>query len=387
MGKFKKAKYNYSKLGRITFIRGLWITVGAVAAVFALRMLTRGHLADAIVEWIARILSISENEANLIYFRMVAANMQFILALVIIIFVFLLFHMLLDTYKRYFDEVVTGIDKLMEERAAISLSPELESVEHKLSDVKRTLAERADKAKRAEQQKNDLVVYLAHDIKTPLTSVIGYLSLLDETPDMPDEEKVKYIHTAWEKANRLRNLVNEFFEITRSHSESLPLQKTKVDLYYMIAQISDELYPQLNACGKIIENHVDEEISVYGDSDKLARVFNNILKNAITYSEDNSVIKVSARELSEWTVIQFENDGEIPEDKLNVIFDKFCRLSNARLSETGGSGLGLAIAKNIIVLHGGQIKAESSNGRTAFIIEIPSASSKVSVTAGGIQYE
>ena len=362
MGKFKKAKYNYSKLGRITFIRGLWITVGAVAAVFGLRMLTRGHLADAIVRWFARSLSISEMEADLLYFKLVTVNMQFILALVIIIFVFLLFHMLLDTYKRYFDEVVTGIDKLMEERAAISLSPELESVEHKLADVKRTLAERADKAKRAEQQKNDLVVYLAHDIKTPLTSVIGYLSLLDETPDMPDEEKAKYIHTAWEKANRLRTLVNEFFEITRSHSEALPLQKTKVDLYYMIAQISDELYPQLNACGKIIENHV-------------ARVFNNILKNAISYSAENSVIKVSAIELSAWTVIRFENDGEIPEDKLNVIFDKFCRLSNARLSETGGSGLGLAIAKNIIVLHGGQIRAESSNGRTAFIIEIPSASS------------
>ena len=381
MERYKKTKYNYSKLGRITFIRGLLITVGAVAAVLGLRMLTRGYWADAIVVWIARCLSISEKEADLIYFRIVTVNMQFILTLIIIIFVFLLFHMLLDTYKRYFDEVVTGIDKLMEERAAISLSPELERVERKLADVKRMLAERADKAKRAEHQKNDLVVYLAHDIKTPLTSVIGYLSLLDETPDMPDEEKAKYIHTAWEKANRLRTLVNEFFEITRSHSESLPIQKTKVDLYYMIAQISDELYPQLNACGKIIENHVGEDISVYGDSDKLARVFNNILKNAISYSEENSVIKVSARELSEWTVIQFENDGEIPEDKLNVIFDKFCRLSNARLSETGGSGLGLAIAKNIIVLHGGQIRAESSNGRTVFIIEIPSASSKIPVTA------
>ncbi|RHR48408.1 sensor histidine kinase [Clostridium sp. AF18-27] len=381
MERYKKTKYNYSKLGRITFIRGLLITVGAVAAVLGLRMLTRGYWADAIVVWIARCLSISEKEADLIYFRIVTVNMQFILTLIIIIFVFLLFHMLLDTYKRYFDEVVTGIDKLMEERAAISLSPELESVERKLADVKRMLAERADKAKRAEHQKNDLVVYLAHDIKTPLTSVIGYLSLLDETPDMPDEEKAKYIHTAWEKANRLRTLVNEFFEITRSHSESLPIQKTKVDLYYMIAQISDELYPQLNACGKIIENHVGEDISVYGDSDKLARVFNNILKNAISYSEENSVIKVSARELSEWTVIQFENDGEIPEDKLNVIFDKFCRLSNARLSETGGSGLGLAIAKNIIVLHGGQIRAESSNGRTVFIIEIPSASSEIPVTA------
>lgn len=381
MGKSKKAKYNYSKLGRITCIRGLRITLGAVIAVFALRMLTRGHLADAIALWIARSLSISDSEADLVYFSIVTANMQFILALIIIVFVFLLFHMLLDTYKRYFDEVVSGIDKLMEEGAEISLSPELESVEHKLADVKQTLAERADEARRAEQQRNDLVVYLAHDIKTPLTSVIGYLSLLDETPDMPDDKKSKYIHTAWEKANRLRNLVNEFFEITRSHSESIPLQKTNIDLYYMIAQISDELYPQLNACGKLIENHVGEDISVYGDSEKLARVFNNILKNAITYSEDNSMIKVSARELPEWTVIQFENEGEIPKDKLDVIFDKFYRLNSARLSETGGSGLGLAIAKNIVVQHGGRIRAESRNGRTAFVIEIPAAPSKVPATA------
>ena len=99
---------------------------------------------------------------------------------------------------------------------------------------------------------------------------------------------------------------------------------------------------------KIIENHVDEDISVYGDSDKLAEVFNNILKNAISYSAENSVIKVSARELSEWTVIQFENDGEIPEDKLNVIFDKFCRLSNARLSETGAPASDLLLQKILL---------------------------------------
>ena len=110
MGKSKKAKYNYSKLGRITCIRGLRITLGAVIAVFALRMLTRGHLADAIALWIARSLSISDSEADLVYFSIVTANMQFILALIIIVFVFLLFHMLLDTYKRYFDEVVSGID-------------------------------------------------------------------------------------------------------------------------------------------------------------------------------------------------------------------------------------------------------------------------------------
>lgn len=368
----EKISSDYSKLSRITFIRGLGIALGAVFAVVFLRALTRGHLADTIVIWIARIFSLSENEADLVYFNAVTVNLQFIIGIIIIIFVFLLFHMLLYSYKRYFDEVIAGIDKLMEEGSNISLSPELETVERKLNHAKQTLKTQADEARKNEQQKNELVVYLAHDIKTPLTSVIGYLSLLDENPDMSDEKKAKYIHTAWEKANRLRILVNEFFEITRSHSEAVPLQKTKIDLYYMLVQISEELYPQLDACKKRVENKVEEDISVYGDSEKLARVFNNILKNAIAYSEENSVISVSAEEFPEKTIIRFENQGEIPADKLSLVFDKFYRLNSARQSETGGSGLGLAIAKDIITLHGGGIKAESSNGSTAFIIELPS---------------
>lgn len=376
MKKIRKSKY--SRLSFVTFIRGVWITLGAVATVFFLRLLTRGHLADTIVRWIAHIFSMSEKEADLVYFRIITVNMQYILAIVIIVFAFLLFRMLLYSYKKYFEEVILGIDKLMEDNGIISLSPELETIEHKLIYVKQTLEIRANKARRAEQQKNDLVVYLAHDIKTPLTSVIGYLCLLDENPDMSDEKKSKYIHTAWEKAIRLRTLVNEFFDITRSHSEQSPLQKTKIDLYYMLVQISEELYPQLNACKKHIKNQVDENIVVYGDSEKLARVFNNILKNAIAYSNENSIISISASELSDRIIIKFENSGEIPEDKLDLIFDKFYRLNSARQTKTGGSGLGLAIAKDIVSLHGGQIKAESSNGYTAFVIEMPSIPSVVS---------
>lgn len=312
MKKFRKTNTDYTKLNRIIFFRGLGIMLGAVSAVLLLRAMTRGHLADTIVLWIAHIFSLNEEQADMIYFKAVTANMQFILGIVIIIFVFLLFYMLLYSYKRYFDEVLSGIDKLMEDGDAISLSPELETVEHKLNYAKQTLKTQADEARKTERQKNELVVYLAHDIKTPLTSVIGYLSLLDENPDMPDDKKLKYIHTAWEKANRLRILVNEFFEITRNHSEPISLQKVKIDLYYMLVQISEELYPQLSACKKRIENNVGEDISVYGDSEKLARVFNNILKNAIAYSEDESVISVFAEEFPEKTVIRFENRGEIP---------------------------------------------------------------------------
>ena len=370
--KFKKKDYNYSKLSRITFGKGLCITIGAALTVLFLRLLSQGHLADIIAAVIARILHISDTEADILYFKVVGNNMQFILAITIITFMFVLFQMLLKSYKRYFDEVVNGIDQLMDEDGQISLCLELEIIEHKLNHVRQTLKTRAFETQRAEQKKNDLIVYLAHDIKTPLTSVIGYLSLLDENPDMTDVKKLKYIHIAWEKANRLETLIDEFFEIARSNSESVPLKKTIIDLYYMMVQISDELYPQLNSCGKYIENNISENMVLYGDSEKLARVFNNILKNAIAYSADSSVITISAQELPGKNVVKFENKGDIPEDKLNVIFDKFYRLDSSRSSTTGGSGLGLAIAKDIVVKHGGDIKAESSNGNTVFIVELPS---------------
>lgn len=375
---FKKSEYNYSKLSRLTYIKGVFITAGAVLIIFLLRLLSRGHLADRIAEWIARQFSLSDFQAEMAYFNLITFNMQYILATVIIIFMLLLFRMLLNSYKKYFDEVVNGIDQLIDEDGQISLSPELEVVEHKLIHVSHTLKIRDDEKQRAEQQKDDLVVYLAHDVKTPLTSVMGYLSLLDENPDMPDGKKSEYIHIAWEKANRLETLINEFFEIIRNNSESAPLQKTKIDLYYMMVQIADELYPQLNSCGKRIENNISETVVLYGNPDKLARVFNNILKNAIAYSVDHSVITISAQERPGKTVIKFENEGDIPKDKLQVIFDKFYRLDSSRLSATGGSGLGLAIAKDIVIRHGGDIKAESSNGVTVFSIELPSIPCKVS---------
>jgi two-component system sensor histidine kinase VanS len=314
------------------------------------------------------------SEAEIAYFKIIPNNIEFILAIIIIIFMLLLFRMLLNSYKRYFDETVIGINKLMgDEKQLISLSSELEFVEHKLNNVKQTLETRTAEAQQAERQKNDLVVYLAHDIKTPLTSVLGYLSLLNENADMPNEQKSKYINIAWEKASKLEALVNEFFEITRYSLQSIPLRKESIDLCFMIVQISVEQYPQLASRGKEIENSVDEKMTVFGDSEKLARVFNNILKNAIAYGKDNSTIKISAEELPGKTVIRFENEGAIPEDKLDAVFDKFYRVNSARSSDTGGAGLGLTIAKDIVELHGGEIRAESDGGNTVIIVELPSA--------------
>ena len=223
------------------------------------------------------------------------------------------------------------------------------------------------------QRKNDLITYLAHDLKTPLASVIGYLCLLNEAPDMPETQKEKYTGIALQKTYRLEELINEFFDITRFNLQSLVLNKSKIDLSLMLRQMADEFYPMLIPKGMEAVVHVPENLILTGDADKLARVFNNILKNAIAYSYENSVIDISAMQQNQNVVITFTDHGEpIPPQKLNTIFEKFYRLDTSRSSNTGGAGLGRAIAKEIVTAHGGTITAESDAERTVFTVKIPS---------------
>lgn len=226
--------------------------------------------------------------------------------------------------------------------------------------------------KEESQRKSDLITYLAHDLKTPLTSVMGYLSLLDEAPDMPEAQKEKYIHVALTKAERLETLIEQFFEITQFNLHNMLLEKEHLDLAYMLMQMAEEFYPILSAHGNTANLQIDETLSVYGDGDKLARVFNNILKNAVAYSYEGSEITISGRYEQNMAIISFTNHGKtIPQQKLNSIFEKFFRLDEARRTNTGGAGLGLAIAKEIVELHGGKISASSSDEKTVFQVELP----------------
>jgi two-component system sensor histidine kinase VanS len=244
--------------------------------------------------------------------------------------------------------------------------------ENKLNQIKNNLEKQKKAALDAEQRKNDLVVYLAHDIKTPLTSVIGYLSLLDEAPDMPPEQKSKYVGITLEKAYRLEELINEFFEITRFNLQTIVLNKEKINLLFMLQQMADEFYPMLAPQGKQISVNVPDGLTLWGDADKLARVFNNILKNAIAYSDENSVIDISAGQQDKNIVITFMNQGNpIPQAKLDTIFEKFYRLDSARSTNTGGAGLGLAIAQEIVTAHNGTISVESNPENTTFTVKLP----------------
>ena len=189
---------------------------------------------------------------------------------------------------------------------------------------------------------------------------------------MPALQKEKYIHIALDKADRLEKLINEFFEITRYNLQQIDCEKETIDLCYMLVQMTDEFYPLLNAHGNTIEMCVEDNITVYGDAEKLARVFNNVLKNAIAYSYPDTLIEIWAEADPNRVKVFLRNRGKtIPAVKLENIFEKFFRLDEARTTNTGGAGLGLAIAKEIVTLHSGSITAKSENELTTFCVSLP----------------
>ena len=250
------------------------------------------------------------------------------------------------------------------------------------ADAKRAAAERERELADESARRSDLVTYLAHDLKTPLTSVIGYLSLLDEVPDMPEAQRVRYTGVALDKACRLERLVNEFFDITRYSLTNIELELAPVDLAGLLVQLSDEFYPALAAHGNVAQVTVagtartveqpGEPLMVTADAARLARVFGNLLRNAIAYSDEGTPIELAAVEEEGRVVVTVSDVGAtIPSHKLRAIFDRFFRLDESRGSATGGAGLGLAIAREIVELHGGAISAASENGRTTFTVELP----------------
>ncbi len=259
------------------------------------------------------------------------------------------------------------------EEHLIHLRPELREVEQHMNQIKFQIHRSERLAKEAEQRKNDLVVYLAHDLKTPLTSVIGYLTLLREETQISPELREKYLSISLEKAERLEELINEFFEITRFNLTHLELETVTVSLKRMLEQIIYEFYPLF--AEKQIECQMQiepENLNITCDTDKMQRVFDNLLRNALLYGYQHSTIQIKARICQQSLQLQIENQGAtIPKEKLARIFEQFYRLDSARQSKTGGAGLGLAIAKEIVERHGGKISAKSQKERTIFTVELP----------------
>lgn len=290
-----------------------------------------------------------------------------------LIIVLSLLYKLLNKIFSYVFAVSESADKLFDKNVEyINLPPEMVEVEKKLNHFKTEAIKNERLARENEQKKDELIVYLAHDIKTPLTSMIGYLSLLSEIKDMPQEQRNRYIGIALDKSYRLEYLINELFDVARFNSEKIVLEKEEINLNLMLEQIADDFYPTLKEMNKKINFTSDEKTILYADPDKLSRVFNNLIKNAVNYSKENTDIDISILNKENQATVKITNKGkQIPKEKLDKIFEKFYRLESSRTSKTGGSGLGLAIAKEIVELHGGRIYAESDMKETTFSVILP----------------
>ena len=290
-----------------------------------------------------------------------------VLAFVITLIFMLRAARLLDREYDALDGIVD--DDYVSPRLPNIISPRHKDVEEK---IKKELKFKQYVANEAEQRKNDLVVYLAHDLKTPLTSIIGYLSLLDENPDFSVEYRAKYTGIALDKAYRLEQLINEFFDITRFNLQSFPLENNHIDLSLLLRQMAEEFYPVLKEKNLTCTVKAEDKVNIIGDSDKLSRVFDNLMRNASNYCYEVSNIEINFFKNGENAVVTFINQGDkIEKEKLDMIFEKFFRADTSRTSKTGGTGLGLAIAKQIVERHGGTITAKSNEKYTIFTVSLP----------------
>ena len=278
-------------------------------------------------------------------------------------------------YQRDLTRVVEAAGSLMDPAAA---PPDLPNVlapaEAELRRARQQVQRNAAIAREAEQRKNDLIVYLAHDLKTPLTSVIGYLTLLRDEPQISPEMRARYTGIALDKAERLEDLINEFFDITRFNLSHIELDRRPTDLTRMVEQVVSEFGPMLAEQHLTCRTDLPPRLEYSCDPDKMARVFDNLLRNACHYSYPDTEVEIAVVVESGAAVLTFRNSGRtIPPEKLDRIFEQFFRLDESRASRTGGAGLGLAIARQIVELHGGTISAESADEHICFTVRLPFA--------------
>lgn len=293
----------------------------------------------------------------------------------------------LSWLTRCFGSLFDAMEALFSKRGdGPDLPRELAPTARALADLRRVRDDAERAALAAEQRKNELVAYLAHDIRTPLTSIVGYLTLLAEAPDMPEGKRARYAQIALDRSYRLEEMMEEFFEITRYNLSSIPIERQHFDAALLCRQVADEFYPSAQARSIDIEVRTRGSIECFADAEKVSRVLNNLLKNAVAYADGGSTVVVSARREgalatdvggnrgaeSAFLVVEVENQGrEISPEHLQAIFEKFYREDGARSTQGGGAGLGLAIAREIARAHGGELTARSLEGRTTFALRIP----------------
>ena len=364
----------YRAFRRKIFVRSTVILLIAVIVIYLLRSVVfRGRFGDFIVSAFQNSFFMEFDAAYNLYYQLLRNNIDLIMIVSMMIAFLIIFRLYLNWFTKYFEEISNGIDSLINEKSEdISLSSELFPMERKLNTVKHTIERQKSDMQSAEQRKNDLIMYLAHDLKTPLASVIGYLNLLHDEKQISDELREKYLSVSLDKAERLEDLINEFFEISKYNLSTITLEYSKINLARLLEMLLYEFQPMLKEKNLTCNLSVSDDITMKCDANNIQRVFDNLLRNAVIYSFDGTDIDITVTEQGGNAVIKFTNHCDtIPAEKLDRIFEQFYRLDAARNTGSGGAGLGLAIAKQITTLHNGTITAKSENETVEFEVVLP----------------
>ncbi|UQF37974.1 HAMP domain-containing histidine kinase [Vagococcus lutrae] len=264
-------------------------------------------------------------------------------------------------------------DNNFDHRIPFKLNGDLGKVVNSVNRLVDSTVQALEEERRIEKSKDELITNISHDIRTPLTSIIGYLGLIEEEKYSNEQELRHYTKTAYNKAKQMKVLVDDLFEYTKIRQPSAPLQLSSFDMCQLLEQLAADFELEAQRRQMVIDVVPPKRpIVMMGDTEKLVRVFNNLISNALKYGKGGKQILLNAEKVGSEVVVTIANDGAtIPEKALNQVFERFYRVEASRSQETGGTGLGLAIAQSIIVLHGGYIFVKSENGWTTFVIHLP----------------
>ncbi|MEC0238945.1 ATP-binding protein [Paenibacillus dokdonensis] len=297
---------------------------------------------------------------------------------VVVIFLFIFYVLLLSWgTTRKLTRIINGVKRMaggnMDERIQVQSNDEIGMLADQINTMAKHLQTSIHEERMATQAKNELITNVSHDLRTPLTSIIGYLRLIEEDKYKDEVELRYYVNIAYEKSKRMNRLVTDLFDYTRMGFGQIPLNRTSIDLVQLIGQLTAEFKLQIQNHKMEIELvSPQEKLLINGDGDKIMQAFENLITNAMRYGMEGKRIQVQIEREGKQAVIKIINFGSpIPSMDLPYIFDRFYRVEKSRSIDTGGAGLGLAIVKSIIELHEGSIEAVSNPQQTEFIVRLP----------------
>ncbi|UVI30782.1 sensor histidine kinase [Paenibacillus spongiae] len=279
----------------------------------------------------------------------------------------------------YIEEITYGLreiaDGKLTHRIPVKSADELGVVADIINHMAERLRQSIEEERSAVKAKNDLITGVSHDLRTPLTSIIGFLEYMENDRCRDEVEYRFYVNIVYGKALSLKKLIDDLFEYTRVTSNEIPLHFERLDVGSVLRQLADEFVPMFERAG--MTYHIKagaEPLYIQADSDELVRVYENLFTNTIRYAKEGKRLDIEIASDEQDVVVTFRNYGApIPAMDLPYVFERFYRVDKSRSKDTGGSGLGLAITKSIVELHGGTITVTSNKRQTEFVTRFPKA--------------